>query len=90
MSYINAVNVLPNEIIDIIQTYIDGEYIYIPRKPQTKKSWGECNGARNNFKERNIEIYRLYKQGYTFFQLSQIYYLAEKTIRKIVKTQNQK
>lgn len=90
MSYINAENVLPKEIIDIIQTYIDGKYIYIPRKPQEKKSWGECNGSRNSFKERNIEIYELYKQGHTFFQLSQRYYLAEKTIRKIIKTQNKK
>lgn len=32
MSYIKAADVLPQEIIETIQGYIDGEYIYIPRK----------------------------------------------------------
>lgn len=87
MSYIKAQNVLPDELINMIQTYIEGEYIYIPKKCENKKSWGQCNGAREHFKERNIEIYKMYSQGYTFLQLSQKYFLAEKTIRKIIKTQ---
>ncbi len=32
MKYIKATDVLPVEILEIIQEYIDGEYIYIPRK----------------------------------------------------------
>jgi len=84
MSYIKVQDILPEELINIIQTYIDGEYIYIPKKSDNKKSWGECNGARNSFKDRNIEIHKMYLQGYTFSQLSQKYFLAEKTIRKII------
>lgn len=41
MSYIKAADVLPKEIIDLIQNYIDGEYIYIPRKECNRKAWGE-------------------------------------------------
>ena len=85
MSYIKSQNVLPEELIYMIQTYIDGEYIYIPRKSENKKSWGECSGTRNNLKDRNIEIYKMYQQGYTFYKLSQKYFLTEKTIRKIIK-----
>ena len=87
MSYIKSQNVLPEELIYMIQTYIDGEYIYIPRKSENKKSWGECSGTRNNFKDRNREIYEMYQQGSTFYKLSQKYFLAEKTIRKIIKSQ---
>lgn len=86
MSYIKAHSVLPQELIDAIQAYIEGEYIYIPRKSDSKRSWGQCNGARGDFEERNLEIYKLYKDGYTYFQLSQKFFLAEKTIRKIIKT----
>ena len=32
MSYIKAESVLPQNIIEIIQQYIDGENIYIPKK----------------------------------------------------------
>lgn len=41
MSYIKANDILPQELLEIIQSYIDGEYIYIPRKECNKKNWGE-------------------------------------------------
>ena len=34
MKYIKATDVLPVEILEIIQEYIDGEYIYLPRKSE--------------------------------------------------------
>ena len=57
MKYVKAIDVLPQEIIEIIQNYVDGEYLYIPRKNDNKKSWGEKSGIKNILKERNIEIY---------------------------------
>lgn len=39
MKYVKAIDVLPQEIIEIIQNYVDGEYLYIPRKNDNKKSW---------------------------------------------------
>jgi hypothetical protein len=38
MNYENAKNILPQYIIEIIQEYIDGKYLYIPRKSENKKS----------------------------------------------------
>ena len=32
MGYKNAIRVLPDDLIMAIQEYIDGEYLYIPRK----------------------------------------------------------
>ena len=36
MKYVKAIDVLPQEIIEIIQNYVDGEYLYIPRKNDNK------------------------------------------------------
>ena len=43
MKYEKAQNILPHGIIQLIQKYTDGGYIYIPRKNENKKSWGENN-----------------------------------------------
>ena len=40
MGYIRAEEILPSNIIELIQDYIDGESIYIPRKESNKKQWG--------------------------------------------------
>ena len=53
MKYVKAIDVLPQEIIEIIQNYVDGEYLYIPRKNDNKKSWGEKSGIKNILKEMN-------------------------------------
>ena len=84
MKYVKAIDVLPQEIIEIIQNYVDGEYLYIPRKNDNKKSWGEKSGIKNILKERNIEIYEKYIKGLSISELSKEYFLSEKSIRKIV------
>lgn len=42
MSYRKAEEILPRELIEVIQQYVDGENIYIPRKLEHRKGWGEC------------------------------------------------
>lgn len=37
MCYIKAKDVLPLEVIEIIQKYIEGECIYIPKKVENKQ-----------------------------------------------------
>lgn len=41
MSYRRAEEVLPIEIIKLIQQYVDGENLYIPRIENTRKDWGQ-------------------------------------------------
>lgn len=53
MSYKNAEDVLPTELIREIQKYVDGEVIYIPRKSDKKRSWGDKNGTRDKLTKRN-------------------------------------
>ncbi|MCH1625732.1 CD3324 family protein [Fredinandcohnia quinoae] len=85
MSYINAESVLPEEIIKIIQQYVDGKPLYIPRKNENKKSWGEKSGSREALKKRNREIYKSYLNGATISELTTIYYLSEKSLQRIIR-----
>ncbi|GAA0124374.1 hypothetical protein KQI36_10175 [Clostridium senegalense] len=90
MAYIKAGDVLPSEIIKLIQEYIDGDCIYIPRKFENEKSWGEKNGTRKFLQTRDSEIYNMYLKGATINQLVDIYFLSDKSIRRIVHKEKNK
>ena len=87
MKYINAHNILPKYIIKVIQEYVDGEYLYIPRREEEQKRWGERSGSREALKRRNIEIYDKYIKGAKVMELSEEYYLSDKSIRRIISDQ---
>ena len=61
MSYKSATYVLPEALLAVIQNYIDGAYIYIPRKQENKKSWGEVKNSKQRFKYRNELIFSQYQ-----------------------------
>lgn len=84
MKHVKAHNVLPKEVIELIQKYIDGEYVYIPRKSENEKAWGEKNGTRNSLKKRNNEIFKKYISGYKVTLLAEEYFLSEQSIRRII------
>lgn len=84
MSYKKAVNVLPMEIVELIQNYIDGEYIYIPRKEENKKSWGSSTTIRQELKDRNARIYYDYLHGTSIDTLANKYFLSSKSIQRII------
>ena len=37
MGYIRAEEILPDEVIELIQQYVDGTNIYIPRKKENRQ-----------------------------------------------------
>lgn len=84
MRYLKAQNVLPEEIISIIQQFVDGEFVYIPRKSGKQRSWGEKSGTKDTLKERNNQIFREYMSGAKVESLSRSYYLSEQSIRRII------
>ncbi len=84
MSYMKAADVLPKELLDKIQDYVDGEYLYIPRKENSRKSWGENTDAKKEIYLRNMEIYEKYMAEMPVSRLSEIYYLSPKSIQKII------
>lgn len=89
MKYLKAKNVLPEELINLIQEYVDGEFLYIPRKLGEQKAWGEMSGSRETLKLRNKQIYTLYLNGDSIEEISSAYYLSEQSIRRIVYQERQ-
>ena len=75
MSYTNADRILPRELLDAIQQYADGVYLYIPRKAERKRAWGEATDSRRERLARNREL--------------EEYYLPAKTIYKILASMRQ-
>ncbi len=84
MRYQRANEILPEELVELIQNYIDGEYVYIPRKQENKRNWGEGTGAREERKRRDRSIYKDYLSGFCVRILAERYYLSEKSIQRIV------
>jgi len=85
MSYRKAEEILPRELIEVIQQYVDGENIYIPRKLEHRKGWGERTQARQELDARNSAICREHREGASVPRLSQKYYLTEKSIQRIIR-----
>lgn len=84
MSYIKATDVLPEEVLDLIQKYVEGEYIYIPKKECNRKLWGQTTKSKEKTSARNADIYKIYEEGTSVKSLSEMYYLSTKSIQKII------
>lgn len=85
MSYIKAEDILPEEVIALIQQYVDGESIYIPRKAGKRLSWGCNTDYRAELRRRNECIRREYAQGASVQRLAKRYHLTDKSIRRILR-----
>lgn len=85
MGYMKAEEILPMEIIELIQQYVDGENIYIPRKADKRQAWGTGTQIKRELSERNKAIYKDYLLGIKVTELACKYYLSEKSIQRIVK-----
>ena len=62
MRYLNASEILPDELLREIQKYTQGETLYIPKENERKK-WGENSGSRSYYIERNSKILEKYREG---------------------------
>ena len=84
MKYIKADSVLPIALVEELQSYIQGGYIYVPSRKDSKKKWGELSGCRYEIEQRNRKIRIDYQQGKSVDELADIYYLSVHSIRKII------
>jgi len=89
MRYVNAQDVLPQDVLALIKQYVDGMYIYIPRNEENRKNWGDNTRSKQYTKERNAEIYTRYKDGLHVDELARQYFLSDKSIQRII-TQGRK
>ena len=85
MSYIRADEILPKELLEAIQQYIDGQIIYIPKKE--KQEWGSGSSAKEFFRERNERIFQAWQKGISEDELSRRFSLSRKSIQRILRSQ---
>ena len=84
MKYIKANSILPISLIEELQNYIQGGYIYIPSRNENKKGWGELSGYKREIEKRNKKIPMDYKHGKSLEELSKSYFLSIHSIKKII------
>ena len=85
MGYIRAEEILPIEIIELIQQYVDGESIYIPRKSANRQAWGAGTQIKQELLMRDQQIYKDYLAGSNILELACKYYLSKKSIQRILR-----
>ncbi len=85
MGYIKAEEILPIEVIELIQQYVDGQNIYIPRKSEKRLEWGAGTATRQELCARNQQIYDDFRAGIRVQELAERYYLSVKSIQRIVR-----
>ncbi|MBQ7916766.1 MAG: hypothetical protein IJ315_08320 [Firmicutes bacterium] len=85
MGYKKAEEILPEELIQLIQQYVDGQTIYIPRKAEHRLEWGATTQTRAELHQRNQQIFRAYEDGASAAELAEQYFLTEKSILRIIK-----
>lgn len=84
MKYVNAADVLPQELLMEVSKYFGGKLLYVPTSGE-KSSWGEKNGSKQYYFDRNRKMKELFQEGKTLDELSEMYGLSSETIRKIVR-----
>ena len=84
MGYKKAEDILPAELIEILQEYAEGETVYIPKK-HAKAGWGTISGTKEKLKNRNKNIYSEYLLGAKVSELAEKYYLTDKSIQRIIR-----
>ena len=83
MSYLRAEEILPGEVLELVQQYIDGDSIYIPRKE--KHRWGEGTDTKKTLACRNQAILNQFLDGVSVHALAEEYFLTEKSIQRIIR-----
>lgn len=63
MKYKNAQVILPDALVKELQSYVQGEYIYVPVEQEQQKRWGEVSGYRKELEQRNQKIKQEYQSG---------------------------
>jgi len=88
LKYVNAKDVLPPDVLALVQEYSGGALIYVPKKDDDKIGWGQKNGARTQVHMRNCNIIDAYRDGASICELMLEYCLSEASIRKILYSKN--
>lgn len=88
MKYKNAKNIFPDDILEELQKYVQGEYVYIPIKDKAANT--NITEYGMEVQKRDEHIYTKSLEGLSKRKLSQIYCLSESSIRRIIINQRKR
>ena len=83
-AYVKAEDILPPELLEEIQKYVQGALVYIPRPRQARMGWGYKNGTRAFLDNRNLAIRQAKSAGRSIDELADEYNLSPDGIKKIL------
>ncbi len=89
MKYKNANKVLPNDLVNLLQEYVQGEYLYIPIKNRYKALNVETE-YKTELIKRDSKIYTKHLEGVSNKRLARQYNLSESSIRRIILKQRER
>lgn len=85
MGYIRAEDVLPFEVLTLVQKYVEGQMLYVPKRNSKRNKWGSLSGTKRSLECRNNQICEDYQAGNSAQFLADKYFLSVKSIQKIIK-----
>ena len=85
MGYIRAEEVLPPELLERLQDYVEGCAIYVPKRQPGRRAWGVRTGIRQELTDRNAHIRAEYRAGDDLETLMRRYCLSDKSIQRILR-----
>lgn len=89
MKYINAKEVLPEELVRILQDYVQGCYLYIPKGEEQQVKDADQTRYGIELEKRDRHIYERYLEGWGVRSIADKYHLSESSVRRIVLKQRQ-
>ncbi|MGD8188470.1 CD3324 family protein [Brevibacillus ginsengisoli] len=84
MKYVNAETILPMDLVEKLQDFVQGEYLYIPAKKDQHKRWGQRSGYREEIDKRNLEILQAHASGSSIEEIANSFCLSVFAVRKII------
>lgn len=84
MSYVNAKDVFPEELLIEIRKYFNNGLLYIPLSEEERKEWGTNTTTKSFLEERNTEIRSKKQTGYKIEELMEEYHLSYDSIKRIL------
>lgn len=82
MKYKNASDILPANLVEEIQKYVQGEFLYIPKKD--RQAYRADTEYKIELAKRNFRIYNMHLEGICNGQLAKNFSMAESSIRRII------
>lgn len=84
MSYVNAKEIFPEELLVEIRKYFRNGLLYIPLSEEEQREREENMRSLMALEERNLEIKQKKKAGYRIEELMEEYHLSYDSIKRIV------